>query len=102
MPPLASAKGHAYWLLHSPQDLIKIAFAEEALKTLKKKGAEVELERYEGGHGWKGDVYGMMRRGIEWLEKHHAAPDKQRLAERKKAKGKPAEAGKSGEGTPGK
>jgi predicted esterase len=89
LPKLDAAKGHAYWLLHSPADFIPIAMAESAKKDLKKRGAEVELERYEGGHGWKGDVYGMMRRGIEWLEEHHAAPSKERLAERKKAgKGK--------------
>ncbi|MGE3175758.1 MAG: alpha/beta hydrolase [Planctomycetota bacterium] len=85
LPSLKKAKGHAYFLLHSPQDFIPIAMAQEAVKQLGKAGAEVELLEYEGGHGWRGNVYGTMRQGLEWLQQHHAKPDKKRLAERKKA-----------------
>ena len=74
MASLKRAKGMAYFLLHSPQDFISMDFPETALKTLKKKRAEVELVTYEGGHGWKGDVYGNLRRGVRFLEKHHAKP----------------------------
>lgn len=83
MPQLKRAKGHAYFLLHSPQDFIPIAMAKDAERQLGKVGAEVELVEYEGGHGWRGDVYGNMRRGLAWLEQHHQKPDKQRLRERK-------------------
>jgi predicted esterase len=83
LPPLKRAKGHAYYLLHSPQDFIPIAMAKDAQKQLGKAGAEVGMAEYEGGHGWRGDVYGTMRLGIEWLERHHQKPDKQRLREHK-------------------
>ncbi len=68
MPPLSGAKGKAYYLLHSPQDFIKMHFPEAAKTDLTKAGAKVELKTYEGGHGWKGDVFGNIRRGVEWLE----------------------------------
>ncbi|MCU0784835.1 MAG: hypothetical protein MUF81_12495 [Verrucomicrobia bacterium] len=29
----------------------------------------VRRQTYEGGHGWHGDVYGIIRAGIPWLEK---------------------------------
>ena len=35
-------------------------------------GPLVEFATYEGGHGWKGDVFGNIRTGVEWLEKQHA------------------------------
>jgi predicted esterase len=90
LPKLDKAKGHAYWLLHSPQDSIPIDMPKKAVIALKKAGASVEMAEYEGGHGWHGDVYGMMKTGLDWLVAHHAEPDAMRLAERKKSKGKPS------------
>ena len=58
----------AYLILHSRQDFIPIRMAETARDTLREHGAAVELMTYEGGHGWRGDVYGNLRRGIDWLE----------------------------------
>ena len=26
------------------------------------------LKTYDGGHGWRGNVYGDIRDGVEWLE----------------------------------
>jgi RNA polymerase sigma factor (sigma-70 family) len=69
-PPLKNARGQAYYLLHSPQDFIPIRMAETARDELRKAGAKTELQTYEGGHGWHGDVYGEIRRGVEWLEKN--------------------------------
>ena len=69
LPPLARAKGKAFYVLHSPQDFIKMHFPEAAVKQLAEKGAKTKLETYSGGHGWRGDVYGNIRAGIEWLEK---------------------------------
>jgi predicted esterase len=43
--------------------------AKAAEEQLQKNGAAVLLKTYEGGHGWHGDVYGRVRKGIEWLEK---------------------------------
>jgi predicted esterase/predicted Ser/Thr protein kinase len=67
LPDLAAAKGRLYYLLHSPQDFISIKMPETARDLLQARGARVEFQTYEGGHGWRGDVYGHLRRGIEWL-----------------------------------
>jgi len=50
--------------LHSPQDFIPIKMAEKARETLQAQGARVEFKTYEGGHGWHGDVFGMIRKGL--------------------------------------
>ncbi len=71
---LENARGRGYYILHSPQDFIPIDMATEARDELRRYGAHVELRTYEGGHGWRGDVYGEIRRGIKWLEANHAAP----------------------------
>jgi predicted esterase len=73
-PRLSAARGHPYFIYHSPQDFIPIAQAEAARDTLKKAGAIVEYQTYEGGHGWHGDLYGDIRKGIDWLEQQ--APKK--------------------------
>jgi len=72
LPPPAAAKGQAYCLLHSPQDFIPLRMAETARDTLAANGASVQLQTYEGGHGWHGDVFGMIKEGIAWLEAHSA------------------------------
>lgn len=69
LPPASAARGHAYYLLHSPTDFIPITMPRKAVDELAKAGAKVTLDTYEGGHGWKGDVFGMIRKGVEWLEK---------------------------------
>jgi predicted esterase len=70
LPKMERAAGHAYYILHSPQDFIPISMAERARDTLRSNGARTELKTYSGGHGWHGDVYGNIRTGIEWLEKN--------------------------------
>jgi predicted esterase len=71
LPPLKNAKGQAYYLLHSEDDKVcRFFFARLAVSSLKKNGAKVTLATYEGGHGWHGDVYGNIRKGIAWLEKN--------------------------------
>jgi predicted esterase len=67
---LSRAKGHPYFLYHSPQDFIPLTQAESARDSLTKAGAVVELHTYEGGHGWRGNVMGDIRKGVEWLEQH--------------------------------
>lgn len=68
LPSLTKAKGHPYYLYHSPTDPIPLTHAQNAQAALQKAGATVELKTYEGGHGWHGDVFGDIRKGIEWLE----------------------------------
>jgi predicted esterase len=71
LPSLEAAKGHAYYLYHSRDDRIcPFRMAEEAVKALGDQGAKVKLVEYAGGHGWRGDVFGDIRRGIEWLEEN--------------------------------
>jgi RNA polymerase sigma factor (sigma-70 family) len=74
LPSLEHARGRGFYILHSPQDFIPIAMARSARDQLTQAGAKVELRSYEGGHGWRGDVYGEIRRGIGWLEVNHANP----------------------------
>lgn len=82
LPSLKAAKGKAFYLLHSPDDFIPIRMAEDAEKRLTKQRAEVRLQTYEGGHGWRGNVYGNMRDGIAWLENHHGKPPKRKRKKR--------------------
>jgi predicted esterase len=68
LPPLDAAKGHIYYLLHSPEDKVcPFSHANQAKVDLTKAGATVRLDTCEGGHGWHGDVYGHIQRGMNWL-----------------------------------
>jgi predicted esterase len=68
LPPLDTAKGHIYYLLHSPDDKIcPFSHAEQAKAELTEAGAIVQLDTYKGGHGWHGGVYSNIQRGITWL-----------------------------------
>ena len=70
LPPLTQAKGHAYYLYHSPQDRVcPYRMAEQARDRLSQNGAKVRLETYEGGHGWVGESEDVARRGLHWLSK---------------------------------
>jgi beta-lactamase regulating signal transducer with metallopeptidase domain/predicted esterase len=69
LPPLKEAEAHAYYLYHSPQDRVcPYRMAEQARNSLGENGAKVRLQTYEGGHGWRGNVYNDIRNGLEWLE----------------------------------
>jgi len=76
VPAIANARGRAFYLLQSPDDRVTpFRFAIEAEKSLNTAGAKVQLQRYNGGHGWQGDVWKMIGDGIQWLEKSVAAVD---------------------------
>ncbi|MHC4480954.1 MAG: alpha/beta hydrolase [Planctomycetota bacterium] len=69
LPNLKRAKGHAYLLYHSPQDqVVPIGMAKGAQFMLQQNEAKVKLATYEGGHGWRGEFYGDIHQGIQWLE----------------------------------
>lgn len=76
LPSLDRAQGHAYYIYHSPDDRVcSYRMAQQAENMLKEKAAAVTLKTYPGGHGWKGgDIFGVIRTGVDWLEKH--APDR--------------------------
>jgi predicted esterase len=76
LPPLEKAKGHGYFLYHSPDDRVcPFRMAEQAAKDLENAGATVKLATYEGGHGWRAGLYDHIREGVQWLEKNHAKRD---------------------------
>jgi predicted esterase len=63
------AKTQRYYIFHSKEDRVcPYRMAELARDTLRAAGAKVEFAEYEGGHGWHGDVFGNIRKGIEWLQ----------------------------------
>lgn len=69
LPNLKLAKGQSYYIFHSQQDQVcPFRMAVAARDTLRESGANVEFVEYDGGHGWYGDVFGNLRKGIEWLE----------------------------------
>jgi RNA polymerase sigma factor (sigma-70 family) len=71
LPPLKWAKGHTYYLYHSPDDPVCLyRFATQAKTGLAENGAKVHLETYGGGHGWLGNVYNDIRQGVAWLEEN--------------------------------
>jgi predicted esterase len=63
-----------FYILHSPQDFIKMRFPEAAQKALSSAGAKVKLTTYQGGHGWHGDPRKMIRTGMTWLESQSKTP----------------------------
>lgn len=74
---LQNAKGHAYFLDHSPEDVrCRFEFAQKAQERLKREGATVELVTYAGGHGWTGDPFTRLTAGFAWMEKNHGKPER--------------------------
>ncbi|QGQ32323.1 alpha/beta hydrolase [Gimesia maris] len=70
LPDIANAKQRSLYLLHSPDDKVcPHRMAKAARDTFKKTNVRATLVDYPGGHGWKGNVYGNIRQGINWLEK---------------------------------
>jgi predicted esterase len=77
LPKIDGAKGHAYYVYHSPNDRVcPYQMAEQAEKELTKAGAKVKLVDYAGGHGWRGPLYDNIATGIKWLEESATPPKK--------------------------
>jgi predicted esterase len=69
LPSLKAAKGERFYILHSPEDQVcPPRMAEQARDELVEAKAVVEYATYAGGHGWHGDAFGNLRRGLAWLE----------------------------------
>ncbi len=88
LPDRANARGRAFYILHSPDDFIPIRMAEQAEEELGRHGARAKLETYEGGHGWRGDVYGTIQAGIRWLEQQMQKPALQKAGQATKQQAK--------------
>lgn len=70
LPPLEKSKDKLFYLYHSEDDeTCPYEMAADAEKKLTEAGAKAKLATYEGGHGWKGDVYGDIKAGFKWFEK---------------------------------
>ena len=68
LPDLEGAKGHRYYIEHSPDDgVCPYRDAVAARKTLRDHGATVMASDYVGGHGWHGDIFGNIRSAMTWL-----------------------------------
>ncbi|HIA27224.1 MAG TPA: hypothetical protein EYN79_03760 [Planctomycetes bacterium] len=68
LPSIKLAKGKSFFLYHSPDDQVcRFGDAKRAKKDLAAAGARVEILEYEGGHGWRGNVFGNIKKGIKWL-----------------------------------
>ena len=71
LPDTKNAKERSVYVLHSPDDKIcPYWMAKSAQETFSNAGVRTTLVDYPGGHGWKGNVYGNIRQGIEWLQKN--------------------------------
>ena len=69
LPPLKNAKGRSIYIEHSPDDRVcPYWMARKGHADLKDAGARVTLATYEGGHGWRGDIYGRIKTALAWLE----------------------------------
>jgi predicted esterase len=69
LPPLKRAAGHAYYILHSPDDQVcSFVLAKSAQEKLAAAGATTKLVEYPGGHGWQGNIFGNIAAGIQWME----------------------------------
>ena len=56
-----------FYLLHSPQDFIKMDQPLSAKAALENLKVPVALDTYEGGHGWHGPVFQMILKGLQNL-----------------------------------
>jgi predicted esterase len=75
LPPLSTAAHRSYYLFSSKQDTtVPFWMAQKAFNELKKAGAIVQLAEYEGGHGWHGDVFAQIKKGVDWLVEKAPAP----------------------------
>jgi predicted esterase len=68
LPAKPPRRDRRWYLLHSPEDKVcPFRLAEAGKRYLEDAKAAVKLETYAGGHGWHGNVYGMIRGGLDWL-----------------------------------
>jgi predicted esterase len=68
LPPLAKAKGRFFAIQHSPDDRVcPFRMAKDAEKQLTENGAVVKFTEYNGGHGWQGNAFGLIRENLDWL-----------------------------------
>ena len=68
LPPLGRAKNRVFVVEHSPEDRVcPFRMAKDAEEQLTKQGAVLKFVEYEGGHGWRGNLYGRLRENLRWM-----------------------------------
>lgn len=72
LPPLSSAKGHAYAIECSPvSEVCPISVAQKAYKSLRANGAVVKVVQNKDDKEWVVNSFPRIRYGIKWLEANH-------------------------------
>lgn len=78
LPKLKNGKGRSFYILHSQNDRIcPFSMAKNAKEMFADANVRTALVQYRGGHGWHGDVFGNIEKGILWLEESDEIPPKQ-------------------------
>lgn len=78
LPKPTGAKGRSVYILHSPDDRVcPYWMAKKGHEELMNAEVRTKMVDYEGGHGWRGDVFGNIQKGTKWLEDAPAASDKE-------------------------
>lgn len=63
-------------VLHSNDDrVVPYSFGAQAVDELRKRDFEANMFAYAGGHGWRGDVYGLIERAFRYVDAPHLADD---------------------------
>lgn len=69
LPELTNGKGRSFYILHSPSDrTCPFSLAKNANVMLSDVDVRNTLVEYRGGHGWHGDIFGDIEKGVQWLE----------------------------------
>lgn len=68
LSPLEGGRDKSFYIMHSPQDFIPMNNPEAAQTSLADAGARTVLKKYEGGHGWHGNIGHQIRTALQWLE----------------------------------
>lgn len=42
--------------------------ARKGYEELTREGARTKLVKYDGGHGWRGNLYGRIQAALRWLD----------------------------------
>ncbi len=71
LPPLANARQRVIYIEHSREDRVcPFRMAQQGFQELKEAGAEITMVEYDGGHGWRGNVFGRIQAALTWLDSH--------------------------------
>lgn len=62
-------KDRSIYIEHSPEDRVcPFWMARKGYEELTREGARTKLVKYDGGHGWRGNLYGRIQAALRWLD----------------------------------